>query len=215
LSICPYKQPDSLQPHRLVASQCSCLRVSLSHCPRRSTLRPSTFPLASPVFSVPFVHLVANECPRRSTFVPRLPLQPSVQLLASISLGRPPSLLCILWPMNALDARPPSLDFLFHLPPQLLSTISHLRREKPVFLPPISSGRSGRPKRRPKERPDCYELVTLAVMTFFMETGIVCGVQQTNSRTNHPQPLIESASTAYLNNQRRIKKISPRSKKSQ
>ena len=32
---------------------------------------------ASTVFSVPFVHLMANECPRPSTFDRRLPFQPS------------------------------------------------------------------------------------------------------------------------------------------
>ena len=84
--------------------------------------------------------------PRRSTFVPRLPqpfdtfppvtfapftnfscLPPNFYLPSSISLGHPPSflcLLCLLWPMNALDARPSSLDFPFSLP------VFHLPRHR-------------------------------------------------------------------------------------
>jgi hypothetical protein len=45
------------------------------------------------------------------------------------------------------------------------------------------------------------------MMTISLGAGIFTGVRKTNSRTNNPQPLIESASKACLNNQRRIKKF--------
>ena len=54
-----------------------------------------------------------------SHLLPASPLSPPIcHLLYPISLGHPPSLLCLLcllWPMNALDARPSSLVFPSHL----------------------------------------------------------------------------------------------------
>jgi fructose/tagatose bisphosphate aldolase len=45
------------------------------------------------------------------------------------------------------------------------------------------------------------------MMTISLGEGIFTGVRKTNLRTDYPQPLIESASTAYQKNQRRIKKF--------
>ena len=79
--------------------------------------RPRRFhlPRASPVFSEPFVHLVANECPRPSTLDPRLPLPPSAKLPSSIFDGRNPSL-C---PSSAPQALPsaPSHFLTFYFSP--------------------------------------------------------------------------------------------------
>jgi hypothetical protein len=44
-------------------------------------------------------------------------------------------------------------------------------------------------------------------MTISLGEGIFAGVQKTNSHTNNPQPLIQSASKACLNNQQRSKKF--------
>jgi hypothetical protein len=118
--------------------------------------------------------------------------------------------------MNALDARPSSLDFPFSLP------VFHLprRRRSLQFLPTChfrtfyklppaaiastldpSTPRCSPSRRLPSHFPTfyfspapllggalCYEFVTIEMMTFSMRTGNISAVQKTNPRIKSPQP---------------------------